>query len=1126
MKGFLTGLFIVISNIVGFSQTILIDEPLRNGSVPAGWGDGAIVMETSAGGYARFTDITSEMITPVINASAFTELIVAFDVAKFGAGGDGPITVEYSTNGGASWSLLGQSPTPTDNNYLTATLSTIDVSANMQIRFTRPNSPSQKRLRDVVISATGAACADPTWYYRSTGSSNWSDGTNWEASPDGVASWIPANCPPNATAETITIQNGHTVTITADVTIDQVVVEENASLIWTGGDLVIQDGLGEDLTVFGRFVHNISAAAPYATGAEIHVKSDGVLEVNNNSTSASHYGHSTQLFYENNAVFYWNVASAALFQTANQEYFPNAGANEIPVFRTNTPSINVGATSITRINGFFEVENNTVTWQSSGAKYFRNGLGGNGTIAQASSSGRFFMDGDTAYIRGGGSLELDNGERLQTVGAVYVQLQSDYEINNGEFRITNLSTLDVQDYELSGSGDIQLNSDATLITQHPNGVDGSVGGLAEIIYDTQHRQNIIFERNGPQNSGTSSLNAVLGSVTVRNGAQLTLQQDLSIENLSGGFFIVDGADSELGATATVVLNINGNRFFILQNGATMNNNCFEFLRFETGGNNSTATFTGNGEQIKCYNFTTEKSTGGGCVLSPNSTLYAANNLRIDYDGGNAVFTDNGNVIIVGDDVRMKGAAANFNFTGTLQLTLQNSGTGNADIEPDNGVTNNTINAELNNLVINSVNPSANVRIQGSSGTNDFVIKNNFIIENMPGGTVFRPFSNVLYLGGNWLNQVGEAAFEHGNEIVVFNGTGPQTISCTNGEERFNQVVFDKPAGAITLGSEVVIEDEAEFANGIVFSTNANPLTFANSATAFGYGNNSFVNGPAKKIGNQAFEFPIGKNNLLRSCAIGAPGSPSSEFRAEYFEQDPNPLYNRSLLDATLNNVSACEYWYVDRLAGSDAVPVTLTWNDLTSCGVTDLTDLRVARWTGSLWTNEGNGGTTGNTLAGSIITAGSVTNFSPFTLASEVGSENPLPVELTEFSAQLIKHQVHLTWQTATEINNDYFEVERSIDGFEWETIDRIKGAGNSTVILNYTTLDRHPKTGVSYYRLKQTDYDGTFAYSHIESINNENLKTLVKIVNSAGQIVPESYKGIVIYIYNNGERERKYHGN
>jgi hypothetical protein len=1124
MKDCLAGLCFVLLSTVGFSQTILIDEQLRNGSVPAGWTDFNVSMQTTAGGYARLDGTNSELITSSFNASIFSDIIVEFDVAKFGSGGDGPIDVEYSIDGGATWILLGTSPTPTDNNYLPASLSTTNLSNDMMIKFTRPNSPSSKRLRDVVISATGAACANPSWYYRSLGSSNWADGTNWEASPDGIASWIPANCPPNATAETITIQSGHTVTVTADVAIDQVVIEENASLIWTGGDLVIQDGPGEDLTIFGRFAHNINASAPYVTGAEIHVKSDGVLEVNNNSTSASHYGYSTQIFYENNAVFYWNVASGALFQTANQEYFPNAGPNETPIFRTNTPSINVGASSITRINGFFEVESNIVTWQSSGAKYFRNGIGGNGTIAQASSSGRFFMDGDTAYISGAGSLELDSDERLQTVGAVYVKLQSNYVINNGQFRITNPSTLDAQDFELSGSGTIRFNNQATLRTQHMNGIDGSIGLMDNINFVTNREQTVIFERNGLQNSGIIELPGGLGAVEIRNGAQLLLQNDLQINHLNAGYFLIDGSGSMLMLNQNTTLDIHGNRFFTLQNNGIMDNSCYEFLRFETGDNNSTAVFTGNGEQIKCYNFTTEKSTGGGCILSPNSTLYAANNLRIDYDGGNAVFTDNNNTIIVGDDVRMKGAAANFNFTGTLLLTLENSGTGNADIEPDNGVTNNTISAELNNLVINSVNPSANVRIQGSSGTNDFVIKNNFTIESMPGGTVFRPFANILYVGGNWLNQVGEAAFQHGNEVVVFNGTGSQTISCAIGEERFNEVVFDKPAGAITLGSEVVIEDEAEFANGLVFSTNTSPLTFANTATAFGYGNTSFVNGPVKKTGNQAFEFPVGKNNLLRSCAIGAPNSPSSEFRAEYFDQDPNPLYNRSLLDATLNNVSACEYWYVDRLAGSDAVTVTLTWNDLTSCGVTDLTDLRVARWSGSLWTNEGNGGTTGNTLTGSIITSGSVTNFSPFTLASETGSENPLPIELTKFSAQLIKNHVLLLWQTATEINNDYFEVERSVDGFEWEIIDRVKGAGNSNIILNYTSVDKYPKTGVSYYRLKQTDYDGTFAYSKIESINYENNKTLLKIVNSAGQIVTESYKGLVIYIYNNGDRERKYH--
>jgi hypothetical protein len=82
---------------------------------------------------------------------------------------------------------------------------------------------------------------------------------------------------------------------------------------------------------------------------------------------------------------------------------------------------------------------------------------------------------------------------------------------------------------------------------------------------------------------------------------------------------------------------------------------------------------------------------------------------------------------------------------------------------------------------------------------------------------------------------------------------------------------------------------------------------------------------------------------------------------------------------------------------------------------------------------------------------------------------------------------VNLNWTTATEINNDFFTVERSKDGVVFEPIATQKGAGNSTIKINYATIDNAPYNGVSYYRLKQTDLDGKESYSMIRSVNIEN---------------------------------------
>ena len=95
-----------------------------------------------------------------------------------------------------------------------------------------------------------------------------------------------------------------------------------------------------------------------------------------------------------------------------------------------------------------------------------------------------------------------------------------------------------------------------------------------------------------------------------------------------------------------------------------------------------------------------------------------------------------------------------------------------------------------------------------------------------------------------------------------------------------------------------------------------------------------------------------------------------------------------------------------------------------------------------------------------------------------------LPIKLKSFKVNSESKGVEVKWTTASEINNDYFSVQRSLDGFNFIEIGRVRGAGNSTILLDYTFTDEHPYHGTSYYRLKQTDYDGKSETFNIVSVN------------------------------------------
>ncbi len=86
----------------------------------------------------------------------------------------------------------------------------------------------------------------------------------------------------------------------------------------------------------------------------------------------------------------------------------------------------------------------------------------------------------------------------------------------------------------------------------------------------------------------------------------------------------------------------------------------------------------------------------------------------------------------------------------------------------------------------------------------------------------------------------------------------------------------------------------------------------------------------------------------------------------------------------------------------------------------------------------------------------------------------PLPIELLAFDARVVDKSVHIDWTTASEINNAFFTVERSLDGNDWESIAYLEGAGTSSGSLSYSYIDESPFFGLSFYRLRQTDYDGS----------------------------------------------------
>ena len=131
-----------------------------------------------------------------------------------------------------------------------------------------------------------------------------------------------------------------------------------------------------------------------------------------------------------------------------------------------------------------------------------------------------------------------------------------------------------------------------------------------------------------------------------------------------------------------------------------------------------------------------------------------------------------------------------------------------------------------------------------------------------------------------------------------------------------------------------------------------------------------------------------------------------------------------------------------------------------------------------------------------------------------------LPVSITTFTSALLGNDVQLSWQTATENNSSYFEIESSADGNQFIPLGKIDATGNSSSLISYSFTDHNAGNGVHFYRLKQFDKDGKFVYSKIiRQVANSDRNKLSVFPNPAIDKVilthPVSLKGDVLNLYN-----------
>lgn len=302
---------------------------------------------------------------------------------------------------------------------------------------------------------------------------------------------------------------------------------------------------------------------------------------------------------------------------------------------------------------------------------------------------------------------------------------------------------------------------------------------------------------------------------------------------------------------------------------------------------------------------------------------------------------------------------------------------------------------------------------------------------------------------------------------------------------------------LTLSAPVSIGDGSSggtftLTRGYLQTDGTNLLTIHSDVMINGGSATSYVSGPLKMVPDNGFPtltFPIGKDGIFGKVGlinIGGVGG-GQEFTAEYFH---NAYSDVSNVNAPLNHVSHLEYWTITpsismngTIAGN--AQVQLFSNSSTVSQITDLSTLRVAHYNGAKWDNVGNTATSGS-LPGSVsVTSNSINTFSPFTFATTSNTNNPLPLTLISFNGKTLNGVNSLYWESARELNVARFDIERSSNGISFVNLGTVKAFG-TTDFNKYNFNDTKTPEGVSYYRLRIFDKDGTSKLSGIIALNNK----------------------------------------
>ena len=631
------------------------------------------------------------------------------------------------------------------------------------------------------------------------------------------------------------------------------------------------------------------------------------------------------------------------------------------------------------------------------------------------------------------------------------------------------------------------------------------------------------------NTGTldiaGTLNLDGGEIWLPSG---TLRADESTVDMNGGVLDIDGGtiDFDNDASGDVDLDISGG-----------------IVEFASGtmtvGDDILLSGTGEIELVSgTITVNSEEATANKGVIMSGGTL--------DIDGG--VLSSANEYVQTGGTLEMGGG--NFNV-GTssdalfkISLGTYNLTDGTIDIQNHNGLSNELI---IDGTPTVGTISGGTVKISASSGATEINVNATKKLYNLEIATTGQTVTLIdsleitdsiklsagklssgafdIQLRGNWFNSSadGTASFDGGTGSVIFAGASKQYIRGTkvstftgldlNNSSNVQLDTTVTVSGALTFVSgklETSWLDKLVMDNGL---SDAGLSITGNSSSSYVMGPMSVVNYASSGAYLDTLKAPVGDGVHYSPVYIIPSGTGTNTWDIRYADSSSASVGSTSKCQGNFKAASTYDMFHVNRVSGTENAKLRFYWNANSNItGAATIHDLVIVHYdkANTCWELV-NADTTLYTRDWTnkwVETEFNIIEYSPFAFASKNGLML-LPIELIEFNAILDKEEdvVNLSWATASESNNDYFVVEKRTDQHDFQDLLYSPSLGDSYLRTDYEAQDENPYKGVSYYRLKQVDFDGAYSYSKIKTVINHSDNYDLEV--RGNELVLKSYSGI-----------------